>query len=174
VTRLEAISTKRRTSKDKMGELYQAHAESALRLAYVVTGRRDMAEDLTQEAFVRVFGRFAERRDPRSFERYLRATVLNLAKSYWRRRNTERGYLQRRHQQSTDPASDDLVEGEALWSRLLRLPQRQRTALYLRYYEDLSEQQVAEVMDLSLPAVRSLLMRARKNLKVELEDFKNG
>jgi RNA polymerase sigma factor (sigma-70 family) len=157
-----------------MAELYQVHSGWALRLAFVLTGDEEFAQDLTQEAFVRVFGRFGERRDPHSFERYLRTTMLNLARSMWRKRAAERAYIRRHIQESRDLVTADPIERQTVWSALLLLPHRQRAALYLRYYEDLSEQQVADALELSLSAARSLLLRARKKLESEWEDARHG
>jgi RNA polymerase sigma-70 factor (sigma-E family) len=169
---LEVVSGTRRTSKQTMANLYQTHAGAAVRLAYVLTGDHDLAEDLMQEAFVRVFGRFAERRDPHAFDRYLRMTIINLARTHWRRRATERAHLQE-EPHSTSAISPDLVEREAIWSALLTLPKRQRAALFLRYYEDLSEAEVAAALDCSVAAARSLLLRARRTLETLVRDFAN-
>jgi RNA polymerase sigma factor (sigma-70 family) len=168
-----AASTAHSTSKERMAELYQIHSQAALRLAFAVTGDEELAQDLVQEAFVRVFGRFADRREPESFERYLRTTILNLARTVWRKRAFERAFRRSSHGPEIS-ASADPTEKHAVWSALLRLPQRQRAALYLRYYEDLSEKQVADVLDLSVPAARSLLMRARKSLAEKARDHDDG
>src|SRR5438874_4654487 len=79
----------------RLGELYVRHADDAVRLAYLLTGDRAMAEDLVQDAFVRLAGRLTHLRDPGAFEAYLRRTVVNLANSHFRRRKVERAYLER-------------------------------------------------------------------------------
>ena len=60
----------------KLADLYVRHLASARRLAYLVTGDRGLAEDLVQDAFLRMFGRFQDLRDPGAFEAYLRRTVV--------------------------------------------------------------------------------------------------
>lgn len=171
----EAVSPRKRGIRDKMAALYEENADAATRLAYVLTGDQALAQDLVQEAFVRVFSRFAERRDPDSFESYLRATVINLARSHWRRRTSERGYLKsQRPAQAVQDFAPDVAERDAIWSALMTLPRRQRGALYLRYYEDLSEQQVADCLACSLPAARSLLLRGRKAINEVMKEFTNG
>src|SRR5689334_10267877 len=70
----------------RIGELYLGHADAAVRLAYLLTGDRDVAEDLVQDAFVRLAGRLVHLRDPGAFDAYLRKTVVNLSNSYFRRR----------------------------------------------------------------------------------------
>src|SRR5215218_8241881 len=76
-----------------LGELYARHAGAAVGLAYLLTGDRHHAEDLAQEAFVRLAGRFRHLRDVGAFEAYLRRTVVNLFTSQLRRRRLERAYL---------------------------------------------------------------------------------
>ena len=74
---------------------YVRHAPEALRLAYLLTSDAALAEDITQEAFIRVAGRFRHLRTPDSFDAYLRRTVVNLCMSHHRRRRVERAYLER-------------------------------------------------------------------------------
>src|SRR5262245_23313814 len=75
--------------------LYRTHAADAYRLAYLLTGDRALAEDLTQDAFVKVLGRFRNIRNPDAFWWYLRRTIVNLSRSQFRRRAVERAYLDR-------------------------------------------------------------------------------
>src|SRR5438309_10196048 len=79
----------------RLGELYVRHADDAVRLAYLLTGERALAEDVVQDAFVRLAGRLVHLRDPGAFDAYLRRTVVNLCNSQFRRRRVERAYLQR-------------------------------------------------------------------------------
>src|SRR5437588_10602578 len=79
----------------RIGELYLRHADAAVRLAYLLTGDLALAEDLAQDAFVRLAGRLVHLRDPDAFSAYLRRTVVNLSRSHFRRKRVERRYLQR-------------------------------------------------------------------------------
>src|SRR5438876_12359684 len=83
------------TDTGRLGELYLRHADDAIRLAYLLTGDRALAEDLVQDAFVRLAGRLVHLRDPDAFDAYLRRTVVNLSNSYFRRKKVERSYLER-------------------------------------------------------------------------------
>jgi DNA-directed RNA polymerase specialized sigma24 family protein len=76
-------------------ELYALHAPAALRLAYLLTGSRDLAEVLFRDAFGRVIARWHGLRDPQAFGPYLRRAVVNLSNSRFRRR-LERAYLARK------------------------------------------------------------------------------
>ena len=79
----------------RLGELYLRHADDAVRLAYLLTGDRALAEDLAQDAFVRLAGRLLHLRDSGAFHAYLQRTVVNLSHSYFRRKKVERAYLER-------------------------------------------------------------------------------
>jgi RNA polymerase sigma-70 factor (sigma-E family) len=149
----------------RLGELYRRHAGDAARLAYLVTGDRALAEDIVQEAFVRLYGRFRDLRNPDAFDVYLRRTVVNLANSHFRHRKVER-----KHEPAiaSEPSSEapDLGERDELWTVLQSLPERQRTAIVLRFYEDLSEVSTAEVMGCPVGTVKSLVSRGLASLRL--------
>ncbi|HEX9377833.1 MAG TPA: SigE family RNA polymerase sigma factor [Actinomycetota bacterium] len=151
----------------RLGELYARHAADAARLAYLLTGDRALAEDLTQEAFVKMFGRFRDLRNPDAFEWYLRRTVVNLARSHFRRRRVERAYLEGRGRAegTTTAAPPDVGAREEMWEALQGLSERQRTAIVLRFYEDLSEARTAEVMGCPVGTVKSLVSRGLERLR---------
>lgn len=162
-----------RTDADPQGrlaELYARHAPAMGRLAFLLTGDRQLAEDLMQEAFVRAFGRFRDLRHADSFEWYLRRTVVNLTRSHFRRRRTERDYLARQPRTRIEAPAVDLAEADAMWRALRQLPHRQRTAIVLRYYEDLSDAQVADVMRCPLGTAKSLIHRGLDRLRTEVGD----
>jgi RNA polymerase sigma factor (sigma-70 family) len=128
-------------------ELYERHAAGAVRLAYLITSDRELSRDLAQDAFVRVAGRFRHLRVPDAFDVYLRRTVVNLCMSHFRHRRVERGYLEREGgapQRVAQPP--ELGTRDELRLALGRLPIRQRTAIVLHYYGDLSEGEVAAAM----------------------------
>ena len=144
-----------------VASLYEQHSPAAFRLAYLLTGDPDLAEDLVQDAFVRIIGRLAQVRSPEAFDAYLRRTVVNLSYGVFRRRAVERAYLAREAGLAATPAAElpDVAEAGVLWSQLQRLAPRQRAALVLRFYDDLSEQQTAEVFGCSVRTVKSLVSR---------------
>jgi RNA polymerase sigma-70 factor (sigma-E family) len=154
----------------RLADLYVRHAEGAVRLAYLITGDRHLAEDLVQDAFVKLAGRLLHIRDPGGFEAYLRRTVVNLANSYFRRRKVERRYVEREGGlppiQGEGP---DVATRDAARAALLTLPVRQRTAIVLRFYEDLSEAQTAELMGCRPGTVKSLTSRGMDKLRPLLE-----
>lgn len=152
-----------------LADLYRRHAPAAGRLAYLLTGDRALAQDLLQEAFVRVVGRFQHLRVPDAFEAYLRRTIVNLHTSQLRRRRLERAYLEREGRAETSTTNPDVHGREELWRAVLALPPRQRAAVVLRYYEDLSERETADALGCSTPAAKSLVARAMQTLRARIE-----
>src|SRR3954452_23142300 len=94
-------------SSSRLEDLYVQDAPAALRLAYFLTGDRELAEDLVQEAFVRMAGRFSHLREPDLVPVYLRRTVVNLYTSHLRRRRVEQDWSRRHGAEPTNmPAYD--------------------------------------------------------------------
>jgi RNA polymerase sigma-70 factor (sigma-E family) len=150
-----------------LAKLYAQHAGDALRLAYLLTGDASLAEDLVQDAFVRLAGRLLHLRQRGGFHAYLRQTIVNLARSHFRRKALERRFLER---QTEPPPVEppDLSDQESTRRALMELPLRQRTALVLRYFEDLSEAQTADLMRCRPAAVKSLVSRGVTSLRTML------
>src|SRR5438034_9130971 len=99
----------------RLGQLYLRHADDAVRLAYLLTGDHALAEDLVQDAFVKLAGRLAHLRDPGAFEAYLRRTIVNLTNSYFRRKRLEREHLKReRTAAPPNPVLPDLAARDEL------------------------------------------------------------
>lgn len=149
--------------------LYRSHSDSAMRLALLLcSGNHAHAEDLVHEAFIRLLGRFGGGRPPEMIEAYLRTTIINLARSEARKDKSRDTYLARRPQEiaTLEPA---IQQGDETWSALLGLPLRQRAALYFRYFEDLSEDQVADALNCTRSAAKSLIYRALTSLREKKE-----
>lgn len=158
-------------SSGRLEDLYVSHASAGLRFAYYLTGDADHARDLLQDAFVRVAGRFAHLRQPDRFETYLRRTIFNLHTSRLRRLRLEREYVARERGRLERAREDpDPAERDAVWSAILGLPGRQRAAVVLRYYEDLTEHESAEIMGCSIGALNQLVVRATATLRRTIGD----
>jgi RNA polymerase sigma-70 factor (sigma-E family) len=150
----------------RLAEVYERSAPAGFRLAYLLTGDRALAEDLVQEAFLRFVGRLHHLRDPEAFDAYLRRTIVNLSKDTFRRRSVERSYLERHAAESQEGQPDrDIAEYESMRTALLSLPQRQRAAIVLRYYEDLHESEIADLLRCRPATVRSLVARGLEALR---------
>jgi RNA polymerase sigma-70 factor (sigma-E family) len=155
----------------RLADLYVRHADGAARLAYLLTGDRQVAEDIVQDAFVKLAGRLAHLRDPGAFDAYLRRTVVNMSRSYWRRKTLERSYL-KREQAAADPkrfvGGSSIEDRELLWRAMERLTDRQRAAIVLRFYEDLSEADVAEILRCRPGTAKSLVSRGLEAMRSEI------
>ena len=159
-------------TEDRLTELYTAHYRSLVRLAAFLTGDRDNAEEVVQDAYVKVHGSWRGLREPDKAEAYLRTAVVNLSRSRLRRRQVA---AKHRPEPLSDVASAEtsamrVVQREAVLHALQQLPRRQREAVVLRYYGDLSEAQTASAMGCSVGAVKSHTSRAMAALRPLLED----
>ena len=157
--------------KTKMAHLYSTFAPGAARLAYLLTGDQHLSEDLVQEAFLKMLGRFEYLRNPASFQAYLHRTIVNLSRKHWRRAELERRFTSRERALRSSHVVDapDVETPDEVWTAVLKLPYRQRAAIVLRFYEDMSEQQTAELLDCSAKAVRSMVGRAKESLRALAE-----
>jgi RNA polymerase sigma-70 factor (sigma-E family) len=157
-------------SAGSLEELYRRHVDDAMRLAYLLTGDRGLAEDLVQDAFVRVLGRFRDVRSREAFWWYLRRTIVNLANSTFRRRRVERAWLRRQRPEAAAPPGPDVAERERVRAALMTLGPKPRAAIVLRYFEDLSEAETAELLGIPVGTVKSTVSRGLDRLREELHD----
>lgn len=161
--------TAAKRSEQRLDVLYWRFAGEAVQLAFLITGDRHAAEDIVQDAFVRLFGRYLDLRSPEAFEVYLRRTVVNLSRDRFRRLRLERDWAARSRSDAREVDDGSQIEDRAVIRQALqRLPHRQRAALVLRYYVDLSEEQTADVLRCSVPAVKSLITRATGSLRKQM------
>jgi RNA polymerase sigma-70 factor (sigma-E family) len=151
--------------RSRLAEIYVRDAPGGIRLAYLLTGDRALAEDLVHEAFLRFVGRLHFVRDPEAFDGYLRRTIVNLSKNHFRRRAVERSYLARETRAAEERHDPDVATYETMRSALLTLPIRQRAAIVLRYYEDLPEAEIADLLRCRPATVRSLVARGLETLR---------
>jgi RNA polymerase sigma-70 factor (sigma-E family) len=167
VVTAERRRTERSEGGGRLEELFRIHAPEATRLAYLLTGERALAEDLVQDAFVKLLGRFRDLRNPDAFWWYLRRTIVNLSRSQFRRRKVERAWLASQRLQEVASAPD-LGERDRMRRALMTLRPEQRAAIVLRYYEDLSEADTAEALGIPIGTVKSTVSRGMQRLREEL------
>jgi RNA polymerase sigma-70 factor (sigma-E family) len=157
------------SSEGALHAAFERHYVQLVRFATILTGSQERAEDLVQEGFVRAAERL-KALDDREAGLYLRAAVLNI----WRSRMRRLGPLWRAQRalamsaESTAPGPDSDVL--SLWTAVLHLPPRQRACIVLRYYEDLTESEVARVLGCSVGTVKQHASRAIRRLREELVD----
>ncbi|MEV8638297.1 SigE family RNA polymerase sigma factor [Streptosporangium sp. NPDC051023] len=142
--------------------LYAEHALGLTRLALVILGDRESAEDVVQEAFLGLHRRFGGLRDPAKALVYLRSAVLNNARSVLRRRRLPSWFAGTYEPPVWSAESVAMLgdERRAVLEALRRLPVRQREVLLLRFYADLSEEETAQAMRISRGTVKSTTHRA--------------
>jgi RNA polymerase sigma factor (sigma-70 family) len=138
-------------------DLYRVRYRRLTRLAHVMVGSNEVAEEIVQDAFVALYRRFGTVADP---DGYLYRSVVNGAKGRYRRKRAVDRLTRLR--QVTDQGIPDIDETRAA---LLKLSPRRRAAVALRYYDDLSVDTIAEILDCQPGTVRSLLHRALADLK---------
>lgn len=153
-------------AKDADFSAYMSARQAALyRTAYLLTGDHASAEDLLQDAFAKLYLTWDRVRDHGALDGYVRRILVNEHHSLWRR-----AWKRREHATDTLPEvgaldSYDDGAGGALWSYVQTLPPRQRSVVVLRYYEDLSEAEIADVLGISLGTVKSQASRALAGLR---------
>ncbi|MDQ3104034.1 MAG: SigE family RNA polymerase sigma factor [Actinomycetota bacterium] len=149
-----------------------ARQQALLRTAYVLTGDRHSAEDLLQQALAKAYLSWHRLRDPGAADGYVRKIMVNEHTGWWRRawRRNERSTEELPEPRSGSPADSTgrCDERDAMWSLLQSLPPRQRAAVVLRYYEDLSEAETAAVLGCSVGTVKSQTSRAIAALRQRL------
>lgn len=139
---------------------YAAQVEWARRLTFVLTGNDLFVDDLVQDAFVRLRPRFDQIDNPRA---YLRVTLVNGVRRHRRR--------EKRRDQAHEHLAQSIPEGggtvDDLLDRIDRLPYRQRAVIVLRYFENLSETEIADSLGCRPGTVKSLASRALARLREE-------
>lgn len=151
----------------QLEDLYRLHHAPMVRLAHLLTGDRAVAEELVQDAFLRLHAHLDTADEPAA---YLRTTVVNLCRGDGRRRTTARRHApavarQRPLTTAAPPLPHDVAE---VWLALQSLPRRRRDALVLRYYADLPTAEVARLLGARPATARSLIRRGLASLEEAL------
>lgn len=147
-----------RTPDTDLAGFAEANSLGLTRFAYLLCGDRSLAEDLVQDALVAMYRRFGDRLPIRAPVAYARKTIVNGHVSRRRRRSASEVVTA----EPPDRLTDDVDHGEqdAMWRLLATLPARQRAVLVLRYYVDLSDDDIASALECRAGTVRSLAARA--------------
>ena len=141
------------------------------RFAYLLTGDAYSAEDLVQSALAKAYAHWDRISEVEAPEAYVRKIMVNEHTSWWRR--------QWRHRERTDselirvmdpPAPPGEAHDDELWTHVRSLAPQQRAALVLRYYEDLSEAQTAQILGCSVGTVKSQTSRALSALRTRMRE----
>jgi len=143
-------------------DFYAREFSSATKLAYLLTGSRNMAEDIAQEAFIRVYPRFNEQlNNPAA---YLHTTLINLCKSWHRSEARRRKHMPRLG--LIDSCST--LEVSEMLDIIGQLPYRQRVVITLRYWVNMPDSEIAQVLKCRRGTVKSLASRAHKTIRGQI------
>lgn len=164
--RVRQLTGVRRAQLDRLGVWFETEYAGLLRFAYLVCGDRHLAEDLVQEAFVKMAlsGAHVEHVGVRA---YARTTVLNLARSRIRRAVLERRAAARVGDITPDHG-ESVGARDEVWQAMTALSPRQRAVIALRYYEDLPEAEIARALGMSAGSVKQHTDRAMRKLRETL------
>ena len=160
------------TPADNVDELYRAHALRLTRLAMVLVGDPESAQDVVQDAFIGLYSAWPRLRDPDKAPGYLRVAVLNGARSVLRSR-IRRQALRLHYDPPVWSAEAAVMVREdqrAVLAAIARLSPRQREVLALRYYVGLSHAEIAEALSVTTGTVSSTMSHAMTALARELEE----
>jgi RNA polymerase sigma-70 factor (sigma-E family) len=151
-------------------ELVSSRYDALLRCAYLLTGNRESARDLVQSALTKAYAKRFGVRAPEAMEQYVRRCIVTSHISAWRRHRgreidyatpPEYGHEHSDHAGGVDTSLD-------VWRALRALPPRQRTAIVLRYFEDLPIAQVARLMDCTEASVKTHTSRGLTRLRADI------
>jgi RNA polymerase sigma-70 factor (sigma-E family) len=162
---VESLTQPRRaapeTARQRVTALYQGHALGLVRLAVLMVGDQPTAEDVVQDAFLALYRRWPTLKDPDRALAYARSSVLNGCRMV-HRANSRHDGITLAVPDDTESAEETALLGEAsreVLAALHRLPARQREAVVLRYYLDMTEDQAAAAMRVSRGTVKSATSR---------------
>lgn len=156
-------------TKDDFSSFYRREYRAMVALAAATSGEFSMAEDIAQEAMVRVQKVWSKVSDYDKPGAYLRRVTINLSISTRQRRSIEAQATKRAAAVSQTSTLDPSSENAHVWKAVAKLPVKQRGAIALKYLEDQSVAQIAEVLECSESTAKVHLHRGRKKLQELLE-----
>ena len=154
-------------------EFATARSAALFRAAYLMVGDHGLAEDLLQEALTKTYVAWPRLRDVNNAEAYTRKAITTTAISWWRRKSWQaekpRDDVPEQATRGDSAGSEHvLAERDWLWAEVQKLPPKQRAAIVLRYYEDLTEAQTAAALGCSIGTVKSQVSTGLKRLRDRL------
>jgi RNA polymerase sigma-70 factor (sigma-E family) len=163
------------TPDEAVERMFTAHYRTLVRLAGLLLADSGAAEEITQDAYVQLHTHWRRLRDTDKALAYLRTTVVNRARSALRHRVVVARHLASVAPLATVPSAEshtlDRMRSEVILAALRTLPARQREAIVLRYYGDLSESEIADAMGCSRGAVKSHTARGIAALRARTEQW---
>jgi RNA polymerase sigma-70 factor (sigma-E family) len=149
-------------------EFVAARSASLYRTAYLMVGEHALAQDLLQEALTKTYVAWPRLREVSNAEAYTRRAITNTAISWSRKKSWHERPTETLPDRVVVTGGDELGTRDWLWRELQQLPPRQRAALVLRFYEDLSEAQTAAAMGCAVGTVKSQVSQGLKRLREQV------
>jgi RNA polymerase sigma-70 factor (sigma-E family) len=149
-----------------------ARLGALVRTAFLLTGNAANAEDLVQTALTRAYVHWGRIGGQPTTEAYVRRTMVNTYTSWWRRHRGRESLVKDFVEGARRDLPDDLeavIARSTLWPHLARLPRGQRAVVVLRYYEDLTEAQIAQTLGISPGTVKSQCSKGLASLRAALQ-----
>jgi RNA polymerase sigma-70 factor (sigma-E family) len=165
MTGMAAVDSGGQVREVSFDEFVAARSHALLRTAYLLTHDHALAEDLLQTALTKAW--FAWKRIDGAPEPYVRKILFNTYASWWRRRWNGEQPTERLPERPAGAQDPDDAEPTDLWTAMERLPRRMRAVIVLRYFEDLTEAQTAEVLGCSVGTVKSQSSKALAKLRID-------
>jgi RNA polymerase sigma-70 factor (sigma-E family) len=166
-----AVTSSARDRKDaEFTEYLQARQPSLLRTAYLLSGDRHTAEDLVQTTFAKLYLSWDRVQRRELVDGYVRRILVNEHNSLWRRPFKRREVASDALPDAQAPDHHDHGESAALWEFVQTLPRKQRAVIVLRYYEDLTEAETADVLGIAVGTVKSQASRALAAMRSRVHD----
>jgi RNA polymerase sigma-70 factor (sigma-E family) len=160
----------RRDADEAVESLFHAHYPRVVYTAFSLVGDWDLAEQLAQEAYLRLWRRWRWISDPQAAPMYLQRTVVNLSRETIRRRVVERRVLRARQLEPAAAPAPDAAAVAELRRAVAALPMRKRECVVLRYLLGLSEAETADLLGISVGTVKSQTHKGLRQLRERLDD----
>ena len=159
------------TTYPDFAQVFSAHHAEALRIAYLLCGDAHRAEDAVADAFVKIYRRWSTGGVDRP-RAYIRRAVVNEVNSRFRRLALERREAEKRSgdDRGMRGYDDRFADADEILAALRKLPARQRTAVVLRYYADMTEAETADAMGVSVGTVKSTVSRALDRMRASMDE----
>ena len=159
------MAATRKPDAEAFSEFASGRSGSLFRTAYLIMGDHQLAQDLVQESLIKTYLAWPRLRDVNNAEAYTRRVIVTTSSSWRRRRSFRERPAEHLPDAGVPDAAAGLPEQDELWAELHRLPPWQRTAIVLRFCEDLTERQTAELMGCSVGTVKRQVSVALAKLR---------
>jgi RNA polymerase sigma-70 factor (ECF subfamily) len=168
-----------RSDRDAMRQIVERHQDRVYRLAYRLVGDAEVAQDISQEVFLRAFENLGCVKQGRALSQWLRQITVHLVRDRWRTRKEEVHFDEESPHlplSKQDPAREAEAReiGERVQAALISLPHACREVFLLRYVEEMPYEEISETLGISVPAARVTAHRARKMLRGLLREYDEG